>query len=98
MQRALREYRVEGIQTNLAFFREVLDRPEFRTGEFDTGFIDQWLKDRAPRDAASEDERDLAVVAAILADSDRQTAMPGAGSGPPDSQWKTSGRIRGLRK
>src|SRR5213595_2551321 len=42
MQRGLREYRVEGIRSNLAFFLEITDDPEFRAGDFDTGFIDRW--------------------------------------------------------
>ena len=33
MLRALREYDVGGIRTNLAFFRQILEDPEFRAGE-----------------------------------------------------------------
>jgi acetyl-CoA carboxylase biotin carboxylase subunit len=98
MQRALREYRVEGIQTNLAFFREVLDDPKFRLGDFDTGFIDRWLKERTPPAGPPRLEKDLAAIAAILFD----TAATPSTSERPDttthSQWKTNGRIRGMRK
>jgi acetyl-CoA carboxylase biotin carboxylase subunit len=97
MQRALAEYQIEGIQTNLAFFREILDHPEFRKGEFDTGFIEQWLRGRGPRKTASETERDLALIAAALVDNiDAPTPAPGVT--PTASAWKTSGRIRGLRR
>jgi len=40
MKRALREYQVVGIQTNLRFHRLVMDHPAFREGVYDTGFID----------------------------------------------------------
>ena len=69
MQRALGEYRIEGIETNLNFFREVLDHPDFRKGEFDTGFIERWLQNRMADTAPPQTERDLAVIAAILCDS-----------------------------
>jgi acetyl-CoA carboxylase biotin carboxylase subunit len=46
MQRALSEYKIEGIKTNIAFFREVLNHPDFRKGDFDTGFIDRWMESR----------------------------------------------------
>jgi acetyl-CoA carboxylase biotin carboxylase subunit len=39
MRRALDEYAVGGIQTNLAFHRRLLRHPGFLTGEYDTGFI-----------------------------------------------------------
>src|SRR5437870_6455810 len=46
MQRALREYHIEGIQTNISFFLAILNDPDFRKGSFDTGFIDRWLQVR----------------------------------------------------
>ena len=75
MLRALEEYQVEGIQTNLAFFREILDHAEFRKGNFDTGFIPRWLEERSAPATAIEIELDLAVIAAALYDS-LQDAVP----------------------
>jgi acetyl-CoA carboxylase biotin carboxylase subunit len=97
MQRALLEYQIEGIQTNLAFFREILDHRDFRKGDFDTGFIDLWLRERASRKTPSEIERDLALIAAALADS-RETPPPAQTLSPKSSAWKTYGRQRGLRQ
>jgi len=37
--RALREYRLEGIETNIEFLRWLLNTPAFREVKFDTGFI-----------------------------------------------------------
>ncbi|MHB2022500.1 MAG: acetyl-CoA carboxylase biotin carboxylase subunit [Mycobacteriales bacterium] len=36
---ALSRFRIEGPKTNLAFFTELLDRPEFATGDYDTEII-----------------------------------------------------------
>src|SRR5580693_1112142 len=41
MRRALSEYVVTGIRTNLAFHQKLLARPEFVAGEYDTGFIER---------------------------------------------------------
>ena len=43
MIRALREYDVGGIHTNLAFFRQILEDTEFRAANLHTGFIDEFL-------------------------------------------------------
>src|SRR5437667_4756994 len=48
MQRALREYRIEGIKTNIAFFLDVLSDPDFRRGDFDTGFIERFNRGQKP--------------------------------------------------
>jgi acetyl/propionyl-CoA carboxylase alpha subunit len=38
---ALGRFEIEGVATNLAFVRQVLDHPAFRSGEIDTGFLDR---------------------------------------------------------
>jgi acetyl/propionyl-CoA carboxylase alpha subunit len=101
MERALREYRVEGIQTNLNFFTEVLNDSEFRNGQFDTGFIEKWMRKRTAPAPPSQVERDLAVLCAILAETDRGKAsgdQAETDGTPPASLWKITGRRRSLRK
>jgi len=46
MRRALDEYVVEGIRTNLAFHRRVLRHPGFTAGRYDTRIVDQILAER----------------------------------------------------
>jgi acetyl-CoA carboxylase biotin carboxylase subunit len=43
MRRALSEYVVEGIKTNLAFHRRVLNHPGFAAGKYDTRIVEQIL-------------------------------------------------------
>ena len=43
MIRALREYDVGGIRTNIGFFRQILEDPEFRAGDLHTGFIEEFF-------------------------------------------------------
>lgn len=40
MQRALREFRVRGVKTNIPFLLNVLKDKKFQTGDYDTNFID----------------------------------------------------------
>ena len=40
MDRALREYRIRGVATNLAFLEALLNHPDFRAGKYTTRFID----------------------------------------------------------
>jgi acetyl-CoA carboxylase biotin carboxylase subunit len=47
MRRALEEYVVEGIRTNLAFHRRVLANPAFLAGKYDTRIVDQILAEKA---------------------------------------------------
>ena len=96
MLRALGEYQVEGIRTNLSFFREILNHPEFKKGEFDTGFIARWLGERKASAGPTQVQLDLAVVAAALFDA-RQDSAPDTPAAPR-SAWKTAARLRGLRR
>jgi len=41
MRRALAEFRVRGVSTNLSYLRAILDDPDFSTGPVNTDFIDQ---------------------------------------------------------
>src|SRR5260370_9412507 len=63
MSRALGEYHVAGICTNLAFFRRLVADPFFRDGRLDTGFIDAFLTRNTPAAVVP----DLDAVAALLA-------------------------------
>ena len=41
MERALREYRIRGVATNLPFLESVLSHPKFRSNQYTTRFIDE---------------------------------------------------------
>ena len=100
MLRALREYRVEGIQTNLSFFMEVLNDSDFQNGRFDTGFIEKWMKTRIAPAPPTQVERDLAVLCAILAETEKTTSSVKTSETDGTaavSLWKTTGRRLGLR-
>ena len=94
LRRALREYRIIGIQTNIPLHLRILDSPRFVAGQFDTTFVESRFAlsaDEAPsrppfwevrRDGASEEgqgqRQAAAIAAAILAYQKRQAALAGA--------------------
>jgi acetyl-CoA carboxylase biotin carboxylase subunit len=79
MRRALDEYAVRGIETNLAFHRRCFRHDSFIAGEYDTGFIGRNSKELAPR--ADEAELTAAIIAAALESSTNLHAAPKAGNG-----------------
>jgi len=63
MRRALDEYFVGGIKTNLPLFRRILEHPDFVSARIDTGFLDRLLVTSAP----SIDNNCAAEIAAVSA-------------------------------
>ncbi len=94
MIRALREYDVEGIRTNIGFFRQILEDPEFRAGSLHTGFIDEFLARRTPR-KPPEDVRAVAALAAAIYAVSRESAGPERSAAP--RRWLEAGRNDLLR-
>jgi acetyl-CoA carboxylase, biotin carboxylase subunit len=101
MQRALSEYVVTGIRTNLAFHQKLLAHPEFVKGTYDTGFIDRY-KDELLGYATVPDQHHekLAVAAAIAAAqgelrAGKNKAQNAQGGGSTLSPWAASARLRG---
>ena len=93
MRRALMEYEVGGIKTTLPFFREVMDDVEFIAGNLDTGFISGFNERKAARDPDVV-TRDIAIIAAALAQSSRKTGVQSTNSIKSErlSDWVMSAR------
>ncbi len=93
MQRALSEYRVGGIKTNLPFFMDVLSDASFLEGRLSTGFIDQ-LQPRlieTPGDGA-ETARRAAALSASIVYKGQSNARSSHHRQATASGWKSSGR------
>jgi acetyl-CoA carboxylase biotin carboxylase subunit len=99
MERALKEYRVGGIKTNLAFHRRVLRNEDFRAGKYSTAFIEQHKAELLkPLELSDSDEAlDAALAAAALhaLDVPVPTATPtnGAAASSERSNWQRNSRL-----
>jgi acetyl-CoA carboxylase, biotin carboxylase subunit len=91
MIRAIGEYRIQGIRSNLPFFRGVLSDPEFVAGRLSTNFIEEYLR-RQPKDDPGKACLDAAVAAAALAYADNGVNAKLPAGRPTESAWKLSGR------
>jgi acetyl-CoA carboxylase biotin carboxylase subunit len=96
MLRALDEYVIGGIKTNIGLFRRILTDEDFRAAKIDTGYLERLLagdlqteKDVAPEDVA-------AVAAALFSafTAKESVAVPDAATA---SRWAVAGRREGLR-
>ena len=63
--RALNEYFVGGIKTNISLFRRILNDKDFHAAKFDTGYLDRLLKAPAP-EVRREDPQVAAIAAGIF--------------------------------
>ncbi len=105
LRRALHEYFVGGIKTNIPLFRRILRDPEFAAGKIDTGFLERLLA-RPEADPVRKDHGPVAAVAAgIFALLDSSTggspvspARNGASAGATQgATWKQVARQEARR-
>jgi acetyl-CoA carboxylase biotin carboxylase subunit len=96
MIRALREYDIGGIRTNLGFFRQILEDEEFRAGHLHTGFIEEFFARHRPPHAPRELAAVAALAAALYAAGRANGGERAAASGGA-SPWLQAGRSELLR-
>ncbi len=73
MRRALEEYRILGVRTNIPFHQRLMDSHRFMAGQFDTRFIEE----RFSLESAEEGLPDRAPIAAVMSTlvAHRQTQL-----------------------
>ena len=97
MQRALGEYEIQGIRTNIPFFRRVLENPDFVAGRLDTGFIDRALAGGLMvEELPSQDEERAALLALLLHVERHGDAAPALDAS--HNGWKRAGRRAALHQ
>ncbi|HZZ86180.1 MAG TPA: acetyl-CoA carboxylase biotin carboxylase subunit [Anaeromyxobacteraceae bacterium] len=99
--RALGDYVVHGVATNLAWLEAVLRHPAFRSGDYDTGFCQAYAADLRPRPDPRLETAALVAAAVDAFERDRDQAQAfaaRAGQAPlGGSGWLQLGRARALR-
>jgi acetyl-CoA carboxylase biotin carboxylase subunit len=103
MRRALEEYRIVGVQTNIPFHLGVLDSMDFQRGRFDTHFVEHFTG-LGRGDGAAPDGLDAitATAATLVVDRRRLAggvpASPNGRAGVADgARWRSAARKDGLR-
>jgi acetyl-CoA carboxylase biotin carboxylase subunit len=99
--RALNEYFVGGIKTNISLFRRILSDPDFHAAKVDTGYLDRLLKTTPP--AVNRADAEVAAIAAgifsVLETTAAGEGMPTKANGPSNQGdgWKRAARAELLR-
>ena len=86
MIRAIAEYEITGLQTTLGFCDFVMKHDAFRSGRFDTHFVDTHFKPSLLERPAHADEALIAALVATLINSERKAAT--APQQAQVSSWK----------
>jgi acetyl-CoA carboxylase biotin carboxylase subunit len=99
MKRALEEYRIIGVRTNIPFHQHLLQNPSFQAGDFDTQFAENNLPDLS----TSQDDKilsEIAALAAVLAahEHSQKSALDMQRSKRDPSNWKWVSRWEQTRE
>jgi acetyl-CoA carboxylase biotin carboxylase subunit len=95
LRRALDEYTITGIRTNVGLFRRILTEPEFLRGEIHTKWLDELLARPRPTDSQLRDgTEDAAMIAAAVWQASQTGRTPDSADTAEQktSPWKLAGR------
>jgi propionyl-CoA carboxylase alpha chain len=90
--RAIDEFQITGVETTLGFCRFVMNHPAFRSGNFDTNFVEQYFKpELLPKRVSDADAELLAALLAakVLNDAGEKNIPPAAEVIEKTSAWRT---------
>jgi len=93
LKRALEEYVVGGVKTNLTLFKQILSNPEFLAGNTDTGLIGRLRVS----DLTGNDSEIAVIAAGIIFTLDAEQPQGIEPAVSVSSNWKKAGRDEGLR-
>ncbi|MGD8855424.1 MAG: acetyl-CoA carboxylase biotin carboxylase subunit [Chloroflexota bacterium] len=96
MRRALEEYRIMGVKTNIPFHQHMMDSHRFLSGQFDTKFVEDRFS-MSEREAL--DSLEAAILATLVAHRQGQQASQIVAPGARDtSNWKWLSRWERLQR
>jgi acetyl-CoA carboxylase biotin carboxylase subunit len=87
--RAINDYQITGVETTLGFCKFVMEHPAFRSGNFDTKFVEQHFKPEMLKSATASPEQELIAAAlAAFVYKEQPATAPGASASSAPSRWK----------
>jgi acetyl-CoA carboxylase biotin carboxylase subunit len=97
MLRALEEYYLLGIRTNISYLRKIISHPNFAAGDYDTHFIPTHQEQLL--ETETEHYESIALAAAVILNfmrGEQQSAARKNESVGAESAWKIAGRKRSM--
>jgi len=99
MKRALSEYKIAGIKTNIGFLVNILDTPDFKNGKYDTHFIEKNINKLIGISDEDKTSQDLAMIISYLEYlGTAEIKNAHSGNGSSSDKWKDYGRVQGSFK
>ena len=98
LKRALREYQVRGVKTNIPFHQWMLRHPQFIEADVYTGFVDEQRGFMAMEQVYPDRHVALASAAIVALHREQERALRMVEKGAAEkSEWSEAGRREGLR-
>ena len=99
MRRALEEYKIVGVRTNIPFHQNLMDSHRFMGGQFDTRFVEERFSMEAAEEGKTSHPEIAAIIATLVAHEQTQRAAHIIQRGERDtSNWKWLGRWERLQR
>ena len=93
MRRALEEYRIVGVRTNIPFHQTMMDSHRFMAGQYDTRFVEERFSMNDRTEGQDAHEEIAAVLATLVAHRENELSAQIVRRGERDtSNWKWVGR------
>jgi acetyl/propionyl-CoA carboxylase alpha subunit len=99
MRRALEEYKIVGVRTNIPFHQNLMDSHRFMGGQFDTRFVEERFSMDALEEGRGSRPEIAAIFATLVAHHETQLAAHVIQRGERDtSNWKWLSRWERLQR
>ena len=99
MRRALEEYKIVGVRTNIPFHQTLMDSHRFMGGQYDTRFVEERFSMNAAEEGRADKAGIAAIVATLAAHQQTQRAAHIIKRGERDtSNWKWLSRWERLHR
>ncbi len=86
--RAIDEYEITGVETTLGFCKFVMQHDAFRSGKFDTGFVEKFFKPDVLKPPPCEHENKLAAALSVTLANETQKPDTPSVHGGSASGWR----------
>ena len=96
LQRALAEYMLTGIKSNIVLHKNILVHPAFLEGHYTTQFIDQQIAGKKHRELFMFVDDDIFLISAAI-EAYNNAKSRDVGDYNLASQWKRQGRLKAMR-
>lgn len=99
MRRALEEYKIIGVRTNIPFHQRLMDSHRFMGGQYDTRFVEERFSLNEMDEERQDQSEVAAIIATLVAHQQTQRAAHVIQRGERDtSNWKWLGRWERMQK